>query len=184
MATTIARMLVIMPLLTVSTTIAGQQSAPELPGGPQAMSPAQVQQLFDAMLVMQAQEALSLSEEQYGRFLTRLKVLQDTRRRNHRERNRLVGELQRLTNPRAPRSNVTDDEIKGRLNALQELESRAAAETRRAYNAIDQVLDVRQQARFRVFEEQIERRKLELIGRARQGNPNRQNPPARRQPPR
>jgi hypothetical protein len=30
------------------------------------------------------------------------------------------------------------------------------------------VLDVRQQARFRVLEEQIERRKLELLMRARQ----------------
>jgi hypothetical protein len=31
------------------------------------------------------------------------------------------------------------------------------------------VLDVRQQAKFRVFEENMERRKLELVTRARQG---------------
>ena len=36
--------------------------------------------------------------------------------------------------------------------------------------AIDQVLDLRQQARFRVFEEQMDRRKLELVMRARQAN--------------
>ena len=41
---------------------------------------------------------------------------------------------------------------------------------RKAYNALDEVLDVRQQARFRVFEEQIERRKIELLMRARQQN--------------
>ena len=41
---------------------------------------------------------------------------------------------------------------------------------RKAYNALDEVLDVRQQARFRVFEEQIERRKIELLMRARQPN--------------
>ena len=145
------------------------------------MRPAQVQQLFDAMLVMQAQEALSLNEQQYAQFLTRLRVLQTTRRRNQQERNRLINELQRLTNQRLVRPNVPDSDIKQRLNALLELESRAAAELRRAYDGIDEVLDVRQQARFRVFEEQIERRKLELIGRARQGNPNRQNPP--RKPP-
>ena len=52
---------------------------------------------------------------------------------------------------------------------------------RKAYDAIDEVLDVFQQARFRVFEEQIERRKLELIMRARQQNPNR--PLAPRRPP-
>jgi len=47
----------------------------------------------------------------------------------------------------------------------------------------DEVLDVRQQARFRVFEENIERRKIELLIRARQQNrPNQQNPPPVRRP--
>ena len=41
---------------------------------------------------------------------------------------------------------------------------------RKAYEAIDQVLDLRQQAQFRVFEELMERRKLELVMRARQAN--------------
>ena len=40
--------------------------------------------------------------------------------------------------------------------------------------AVDQVLDLRQQARFRVFEEQMERRKVELLLRARQANRPRQ----------
>ena len=64
---------------------------------------------------------------------------------------------------------------------LQEIESRTAAEVRKAYTALDEVLDVRQQARFRVFEEQVERRKIELLMRARQQNrpqqPRRQPPP-------
>ena len=53
---------------------------------------------------------------------------------------------------------------------------------RKAYNALDEVLDVRQQARFRVFEEQIERRKIELLMRARQQNrlSNQQGPNASR----
>jgi hypothetical protein len=78
-----------------------------------------------------------------------------------------MNELQRLTNPRAQ---VKADEavLKERLNTLQELDARNAAELRKAYTAMDDVLDVRQQARFRVFEEQIERRKLELLLRARQ----------------
>ena len=40
----------------------------------------------------------------------------------------------------------------------------------KAYDGIDQVLDVGQQAKFRVFEELMERRKLELVTRARQAN--------------
>jgi hypothetical protein len=161
---------------------AAQQAPAIPPGAAVEMTPFQVQQLFDAMLVMQAQEALTLSEQQYARFLTHLRVLQETRRRNLQARVRLLNELQRLTNARN-RQNATEADIRERLVALQELEVRAAEETRKAYRAIDEVLDTFQQARFRVLEEQIERRKLELIGRARFQNPNRPNLP-RREPPR
>lgn len=156
---------------------AGQDAAqPPMPPGPAEMTPFQLQQLFDAMLVMQAQQALSLSETQYGQFLTRLRVLQEARRQYQVGRNRLINELQRLTNPRNPRPNVSEAMIRERLTALQELEARHAADTRRAYTGIDEVLDVGQQARFRILEEQIERRKLDLIGRARQNLKN-QRPP-------
>lgn len=149
------------------------------------MTPGEIQRLFDAYLVMEAQQALALSDQQYPQFLTRLRTLQDTRRRSQQERMQLIGQLGRLTNPRVP-NRGDDAQIKERLNALQELESRTAAEMRRAYNALDEVLDVRQQARFRVFEEQIERRKIELLMRARQQNrPNQPgpNPPPMRRPP-
>jgi len=51
-------------------------------------------------------------------------------------------------------------------------------------DAVDQLLDVRQQARFRLFEEQMERRKFELVTIARQNNraKNRPNPARRGQP--
>lgn len=161
-----ARIVVIAALLQASA-FAGQGGQAPLPPGSPEMTPFQLQQLFDAMLVMQAQQELSLSETQYAQFLTRLRVLQDSRRRYQVERTRLINELQRLTNPRVARPNVNEAMVKERLMALQELESRHAAEARRAYNGIDEVLDVRQQARFRVFEEQIERRKLDLLVRAR-----------------
>jgi hypothetical protein len=131
------------------------------------MSPAQLHQLFDAMLVMQAQKALALSEEQYPQFLTRVQALQETRRRNQQQRLRLISDLQRLTNPRNARD-ADDAAVTQRLAALQELEARAAADLRRSYDGIDEVLTPVQRARFRVLEEQIERRKLELLGRARQ----------------
>jgi hypothetical protein len=90
-------------------------------------------------------------------------------------------ELQRLTRPGSGRGRGGDEVIiKERLALLQENEARFAADLRQAYNALDEVFDVRQQGRFRVFEEQIERKKLELLLRARQ-NPNR--PMQKRQPP-
>ena len=180
------------PLPTVALAEVGQNPPPQgggpLPGLDNGdMTPGEIQKLFDAYLVMEAQQALELSDQQYPQFLTRLRTLQDTRRRTQQERNQLMGQLQRLTNPRLAKP-VDESEIKGRLSSLQELESRTAAEMRKAYNALDEVLDVRQQGRFRVFEEQIERRKIELLMRARQQNrqnnarpnqaaPKRPNPP-------
>jgi hypothetical protein len=153
------------------------------PPTPDDMPPGQVHQLFDAMLAMQAQNALALNDQQYARFLGRLRALQETRRRNQQERARIVNELQRLTNPRnaAP----AEADVRTQLAALQELEARTAAELRRAYNNLDEVLTTVQQARFRVLEDQIERRKLELVARARLNNQQNRptgRPPARRPP--
>ena len=49
-------------------------------------------------------------------------------------------------------------------------------DVRDALAGIDQVLDVRQQVRFRLFEEQMERRKVDLLMRARQANRQRNAP--------
>jgi hypothetical protein len=173
---------VVLVTIAVAATSAQQPAIGKPQASPTAdMSPAQVNQLFDAMLVMQAQDALSLNEQQYVQFVTRLKVLQDTRRRSQQERVRLINELQRMTNPRTAGANTPEADIKLRLSALQELEGRSAAELRKAYNAVDEVLSPLQQARFRVLEENIERRKLQLVGRARQNNPDRTQP--QRRPP-
>jgi hypothetical protein len=129
---------------------------------------AELQRLFDAYSVLQAQEALQLDDAQFGQFLPKLKALQDTRRRNDVARSQLVAELGRMT---APGTAAFDEAaVKERMRALQELEARAAAELRRAYDTIDQQLDVRRQARFRVFEQNMERRKLQLMLRARRGS--------------
>jgi hypothetical protein len=113
---------------------------------------------------------LQLNDEQYSRFLLRYKSLQDVRRRSLQEHTRLVGDLRRLL----MQGQQDEAQLKDRMQQLQDVDSRAFAEVKKAYEGIDQVLDVRQQAGFRVFEEQMERRKLELITRARQGNRPRQ----------
>jgi len=135
---------------------------------PDRLEIAELQRLFDAYTVMQAQEALQLDDGQFGQFLPKLKALQDTRRRNEVARNQLVAELGRMTAPGT--AGFDEAAVKERMRALQELEVRAAAELRRAYDTIDQQLDVRRQARFRVFEQNMERRKLQLMLRARRGS--------------
>ena len=72
-----------------------------------------------------------------------------------------------------------ENDLRDRVRTLRELETRAAAEIQRAIDGVDQTLDARQQARFRIFEQQIEQRKLQLLMRARQIQQNRANrPPA------
>jgi hypothetical protein len=144
---------------------AAQQQAPpaaEQPG----VSPAEVQQMFDAYALVQAQQALKLRDDQYPKFLTRLRTLQAVRRRAENQRLRIINELRRATQPAD--GQVDESMIKDRLKTLNDLSATVAAEIKQAQNDLDEVLDVRQQARFRVFEEEIERRKVELVVRARQ----------------
>lgn len=152
---------------------AAQAGAADPALGNPAITPFELQRLFDSWALLQAQEFLKISDEQFTKFLPRFKALQDARRQTLQQRTRVVNELRKLVNDNGP-----DDLVRNALRQLQDIDDRGAAETRRAYEAVDQVLDLRQQAKFRVFEEQMERRKLELVTRARQSgrpnNPNRQ----------
>jgi Spy/CpxP family protein refolding chaperone len=141
---------------------AGRRGAPDESG----VKPGDVQKMFDAYALMQAQEQLKIADEHFAGFLTRFKALQEVRRQTLQARAAIIMNLRRLAN-----ATPTDEaQIKERLNALHELDDRSALDLKKAYEAIDQVLDLRQQAQFRVFEEVMERRKLELVMRARQAN--------------
>jgi hypothetical protein len=137
------------------------------------VSPAEIQRMFDSYALMQAQEQLQISDDRFPQFLTRFKALQDVRRRGLQERARIVQDLRRLVND--PQGD--EGPIKDRLKSLDELDARSDGEVRKAHDAINQMLDVRQQAKFRVFEENMERRKLELVTRARQANRKPQQKP-------
>jgi hypothetical protein len=132
---------------------------------PDALSDAQLATMLDTYAMFQAQQQLSIGDERFGTFAGRLKKLQDTRRRNQRQRLRIVQELRQLAGPKAAPA-LDDAAIRAALTALKEHDVRAAAELRAAYDALDEILDPRQQARYRILEEQIERRKLDLILRA------------------
>jgi hypothetical protein len=140
---------------------------PPAPDGT-AITAGQIQRWFEAFTVLQAQDALQLSEAQYGRFVTRLKALQDTRRKHQQARNQLLNEIRRMTNPQNGAAPADEATITDRLKALRDEEERADADIRKAYDAVDETLDVRQQARFRLFEDRMEQQKLELLMRARQ----------------
>ena len=158
-------------LLVVFLSVqAANAVAPELPAKRAAgeLAPGEVVAMLDAYALVQAQDALQLNDTQYGPFVGRLKKLQETRRRNQQARNQIVQELRRLAGPQAT-DPIDEATIRERLKALRDLDDRSTTDLRRAYDSVDEVLDARQQARFRIFEEMIERRKLDLLMRARQG---------------
>jgi hypothetical protein len=156
--------------LVVANPAAAQRGRAQPPDAEAAdtrgVSPAEIQRMFDSYALIQAQDQLKISDEKFPQFLTRFKALQDTRRRNMTERLRMVQELRRLTNDAQP----NETQMRERLKALDDLDARSQSELTKAYEAINQVLDVYQQAKFRVFEENMENRKLALVMRARLAN--------------
>lgn len=160
---------VLLGVLFVGSAAATAQTAPSGAQDPAlpnpAITPFELQRLFDSWALLQAQEFLKITDDQFAKFLPRFKTLQDVRRQTLQQRTRVVNELRKLVNENGP-----DEQIKNALRMLQDIDDRGASDTRRAYDAVDQVLDLHQQAKFRVFEEQMERRKLELVTRARQAN--------------
>ena len=148
----------------------GRQAPAPGPLAEEGVSPAEIQRLFDAYVVMQAQQELQLRDEQFAMFLTRVRTLQDVRRRGQMQRGRMLQELRRLSQI----AGQDEGPLRAQLKALADLDLRVAADVRQAMDGVDQGLDLRQQARFRLFEEQMERRKVELLMRARQANRPRQ----------
>jgi len=156
-------------LLLVTAGPLGAQTRRAAPPEGQAagVSPVELQQLFDAYVMIQAQESLKLSESQYPQFLPRLKALQEVRRRHQMERTRIVQDLRRLVQGEGDAANR--ERVTERLTALKELETKSTAEVAQAVERLDEVLEPVQRAKLRILDEQMERRKLELLMRARQG---------------
>jgi hypothetical protein len=155
-------------LLATADTAAAQARRLRVQAAAQARAegagadPAELARLFDAYTVMQAQEVLGLDEARFGSFVTRLRALQELRRRHLRARAAAMREMRQLL-----QTPGNDAALKEKLDALARLESTNRADEQRARDAVDEVLDVRQQARFRLLEQQLELRKLELVNRAR-----------------
>ncbi len=154
-----------MPALAVQAQ--GRGAQPANPAAAPGVSPGELQQMFDAYVLVQAQDVLKLKDDQYAQFVTRLRALQAVRRRHENQRLMLVNQLRRIL-----QAGDRPDEamIKERLKSLSDLNASAVTEVRQAQDSLDEVLDVQQQARFRVFEEEMERRKVELVMRTRQAN--------------
>jgi hypothetical protein len=132
--------------------------------GPQPVSMTEIRKAFDAYAVTQAQEQVKISKDQLPKFLAEYKELNDSRRMAAQEHNRLMLELRQ----HVADTKVSETQLKDRLKALRDVEERSHSDVRKAYDAIDKLLDVRQQVRFRVFEKDMDRRMAQVLARTRQ----------------
>src|SRR6476660_6730783 len=94
-----------------------QRAVPGTPGSEAAVTPAEIQRMFDAFALLQAQEQLKISDEQYTQFLTRFKALQDVRRQALQQRTRVIQELRKLVND----AQSDEAQMKERLKQLADM---------------------------------------------------------------
>ena len=132
---------------------------PALPPDGAPADPLQVQQMLDAWAIVQAQRELQLSEEQYPNFVTRLTRLHNLRRRVQMARRQMLGEMRAMM----AQPTGKDEALTEKVKAFDELRRKEVDELQKAFAEIDGVLTPWQRARFRMFEEQIERRKIEML---------------------
>jgi hypothetical protein len=141
---------------------AGRAGRAGLPPITPNMNQQQLQVYMDAWAVVQARTILQLSEEQEPNFIARLQRIQAIRRRQLQEHRRIMQELVGLLNANPPARN---EDIDAHVKALQDTRETEATDLRKAYLDIDAVLTPWQRGKFRQFEEQIERRKIELLAK-------------------
>ena len=152
---------------------AGQAPPPDGPGrgrranpaAQRAVDPAKlstVQEALDGIEIANADKMLQIAPDRYGDFIQRLRNLQIVRRRRQAQRLRLLNELRRVVNQQP---SVDDAQLESRTRQLDEFDRQTAQDVQAAYGQIDEVLTPRQRARFRLFEEQMEQRKIEILTR-------------------
>ena len=150
-----------------------QQSPPPVRGGraggraplpPIApnMNQQQLQAYIDTYAVVQAERDLQLTADQYPTFVGRLRRMQDIRRRQQMDKRKLLGEMNGLLQGG---ESGRDEAILAHVKALDDLSQRTAAELQKAYQELDSGLTPWQRGRYRMFEEQLERRKIELLAK-------------------
>lgn len=139
-----------------------------------ATSPVYVQNMFDTLAVMEAEKFLPLSADQYPVFVQRLRRLQEARMQSNRRRTKALNELRQLSGPQAA-ADVADSVIDAKLKELDAAELEGAAAVRKALDELNGGLSVRQRARYRLLEENVERRKIDFLTKVRGGGqgPNR-----------
>jgi Spy/CpxP family protein refolding chaperone len=147
--------------------LGGRGARPDAPPPPAQSAAAlnDVQQMLDAMVLGRAQPQLQLSNDQYPQFFKSMQALQQLRRQHQMRRQRMLGELRRLINPQQAEP-PDDATLAAKTKELDDLETQMFQDEQKSRASIDAILTPHQRARFRVFEENMEREKLRMLAKA------------------
>jgi Spy/CpxP family protein refolding chaperone len=120
------------------------------------------------MAILDAEKFVVLTPEQYPVFVQKLKRVQDARKQLSQRRNRAMNELRGLVNPN-PATGKTVDEaaIQAKLKELDTVENDGHDAIEKALDELDQLLSPLQQARFRILEDNTERKKIDFLTKVR-----------------
>ena len=140
----------------------GDRQEPEAPAGHVPELRDETFRLMDAYLISNLQESLGLTEEQFARALPLVKKLQSDRRDFARRRMQALRTLRRTLQSGSATEAGVADLLKDVKNAGAE--ERAA--TLRNAEALDAVLTPLQQAKYRVFEAEVDIRLRHLLARS------------------
>ncbi len=127
----------------------------------------EVDGMIDAYILSKLQDALVLSDEQFGRMVVAQKKMQDARRSYRRERSEVLRQMQQALRS----EHAGETELSPLLSRLDELHQSFLAEERVRYRDVDAILDIRQRARYRILEGEIQRRLQQLIRQSREPKP-------------
>jgi hypothetical protein len=110
--------------------------------------------LMEAYVISKLQESLELSDQQFAQMVVAQKRISGHRREHRNKRQKMLQQLRRALND----PGTEDDQIADMLNQLKQAQVDIEAQQRADYQEIDKILGVRQQARYRILELEIQRR--------------------------
>jgi hypothetical protein len=143
-------------------------SPTQVPGGRrggQGQTIKGVENALDDLELLQAQANLGLSDSQYAAFFPKMSALLHLRQQHSTQRQALIVRLRNLTNPKPGTPPADEATLALRVKELDDLELAMAQKEHDALADVDSVLNVHQRAQLRVFEENIEQRKVQMLAK-------------------
>ena len=129
----------------------------------------EVEGMMEAYILSKLQDSLDLTDEQFGSMVVAQKKLSDTRRAYRRDRMQVLRQMRQTLQ----REQAGESELQPLLSQLDTLRDDFAGNEKSRYAAVDTILDIRQRARYRILEVELQRRLGQMMRQVRRGNDRR-----------